>query len=599
MRHAHVQYTHHAFLVAWGAFAMYLKLPERLQQVPLHQKRYQYAPHTKVLEFLVAILAGLPHLQDISCAAHPLQRDQAVAEAWGQPGWAHYTGVSRTLSALTLEEVEALIQVLEEISQPFIEQECQLIQGQGKRVCLDGDLTGLPVSNGSRTYPGARYGHMKGDIRLGYQAALVSLVSPTYGRLWLSVAHHAGDTVSCTQAEAMVLAAEQRLGMRPRRRTELLQTRIQQVQEAMEATQRRYQAQQRLLQEAECRLQEAQETYEMRVREYEHLAERYRVEGRPETPYSALAKARTRMHGAQKRLTRRRQDVAQAQKRKEKTQGVLVAQQNTLHQLQTRLARFEQDNATNPEPRAMEFRLDAGFGTYENVALLIEMGYEVYIKPYSHRVTAYLRKQVDGPASWTRVGANAEMVSWADYALPGCPYPLDVGLLRYHTGKTIRHSALLHFGDDPVTQDLPHWFHHYNGRQTIEAGIKEAKHVFHLHRIKVRSEPAIILQEYLVTFAANFIRWAMHWFSTLPQDESQALDVQSLGMKRQVQVGTHVSAQVISGSEGRLLKFSQTSVFAGKVLRLPATKSRATRPPVFALLKALFMKWHLIAQPLR
>ncbi len=127
MRKAHIQYTHHAFLVAWGAFAMHLKLPERLQQVPLHQKRYPYASHTKVLEFLGAILAGLPHLQDISCAAHPLQRDQAVAEASGQPGWAHYIGVSRTLSALTLKEVEALIQVLGEISRPFIEQECPLI----------------------------------------------------------------------------------------------------------------------------------------------------------------------------------------------------------------------------------------------------------------------------------------------------------------------------------------------------------------------------------------------------------------------------------------------------------------------------------------
>src|SRR5712692_5052158 len=41
---------------------------------------------------------------------------------------------------------------------------------------------------------------------------------PTYGRLWLSVAHHPGDTVSCTQAEALVLAAEARLRLRPRRR---------------------------------------------------------------------------------------------------------------------------------------------------------------------------------------------------------------------------------------------------------------------------------------------------------------------------------------------------------------------------------------------
>jgi len=41
-----------------------------------------------------------------------------------------------------------------------------------------------------------------------------------------SVEHHAGDMVSCTQAEAMVLATEKRSGERPRRRTELLEKRI-------------------------------------------------------------------------------------------------------------------------------------------------------------------------------------------------------------------------------------------------------------------------------------------------------------------------------------------------------------------------------------
>lgn len=37
--------------------------------------------------------------------------------------------------------------------------------------------------------------------------------------------------------------------------------------------------------------------------------------------------------------------------------------------------RFEQDNATNAAPVSAEFCLDAGFGTYENIALLSEMGY--------------------------------------------------------------------------------------------------------------------------------------------------------------------------------------------------------------------------------
>jgi len=77
-----VQHTQHAFLVAWGWFAEHIGLTQQFQGVSLQQKRYHHAPQTKVLEFLVAILAGLKHLQDISLAAHPLDRDQAVAQAW-------------------------------------------------------------------------------------------------------------------------------------------------------------------------------------------------------------------------------------------------------------------------------------------------------------------------------------------------------------------------------------------------------------------------------------------------------------------------------------------------------------------------------------
>lgn len=61
-------------------------------------------------------------------------------------------------------------------------------------------------------------------------------------------------------------------------------------------------------------------------------------------------------------------------------------------------------------------------------------------------------------------------------------------------------------------EQLLGWFQQYNGRQTIEAGIKESKQVFYLHHLKVRAEPAIYLQEAFVLFTANFIRWAARLF---------------------------------------------------------------------------------------
>ena len=103
----------------------------------------------------------------------------------------------------------------------------------------------------------------------------------------------------------------------------------------------------------------------------------------------------------------------------------------------------------------------------------------------------------------------------------------------------------------------------------LTAGIKECKQVFYLHRIKVRSEPAILLQERMALFAANFIRWAARWLVTQAQPQENALDIQPMGIERQVQVGAHVSAQVICNSEGMLLKFSEHSAFSGKVLSLP------------------------------
>jgi len=183
--------------------------------------------------------------------------------------------------------------------------------------------------------------------------------------------------------------------------------------------------------------------------------------------------------------------------------------------------------------------------------------------------------------------------------LKGCPYPLDVALERFYTGKTRKHSALFHFGDEPVNCNLPAWFEHYNGRQTIEAGIKESKQVFYLHCIKVRSEPAIYLQECCVIFAANFIRWASHWLASQAQSVENGLDVGKLGVKRQVQVAAHVSAQVIRNSEGGLLMFSKHSAFAGKVLRLPGNGYPPPDRPKFWFLMPFWIKSHLIAQPLR
>ena len=220
-------HTEHALLVLLGQYAQHLGLIKALMAVPMHQQTRTFSPQTKVLEFLVAILAGLPHLEDLSRDGRPLDQDQAVAHAWQQAGWADYSGVARTLQGLSQAEAEAIAQVLDEISRPLLDQQVTQALTERDRLEYDGDLTGRPVSNTSTTYPGAAFGHMDDEVRLGYQAAVVSFGSPTYRRLWLSVKPHPGQLLSCQLTAELVQAAEAHTCVRPQRRTDLLGQRLQ------------------------------------------------------------------------------------------------------------------------------------------------------------------------------------------------------------------------------------------------------------------------------------------------------------------------------------------------------------------------------------
>jgi hypothetical protein len=563
-------HTQHALLVAWGEYAQQIGLTEALGQVPLAQKKRSHTPQTKVLELLVATLAGLSYLEDISRSAHPLDQDLAVAQAWGQDQWADYSGVSRTLASLTVKDVEQIVKQLRQISQKFLAEEIERIQCQEGRLIYDGDLTGLSVSKSSQTYPNVSYGHMDDEIRLGYQAAVVSLHSPTYGRLWLSAAHHSGNAVSSTQAEALVQAAEGQTGRKPRRRTELLAQRLQQMEQVGLVMHQRVKGHQDGL--AQARLKQSKTRGEIvKVQNQIMVWEQdYQTRQKIERPTSQLARARKRLEVFQRRDQRLNQTIAKGEKLLTWSEGLWQEHQSAQLHLQERLALFQQENEANPAPILAVFRLDAGFGTWENIALLIEMGYELYTKAFNPLTIQALAAQLPDPAPWVRVGQDADMITWPAHSLKQFCYPLDIGLERFTDDKRVKFSALLHFGMDPVAAQPQVWFSTYNQRQTIEAGIKEGKQVFQLHHLKVRSEPAIWLQENFVIFAANFIRWANIWLMTQSTGSAKnRLNHTRLGTKYLVQVAAHTSADVIWNSYGCLLRFSELSLLAGKELFLP------------------------------
>jgi hypothetical protein len=138
-------------------------------------------------------------------------------------------------------------------------------------------------------------------------------------------------------------------------------------------------------------------------------------------------------------------------------------------------------------------------------------------------------------------------------------------LARYQLGNTLRHAVLLHYGDEDVTCDLTAWFHRYNARQTIEAGIKEGKNVFQMHHLKVRSSQALLLQEHFACFAANFVRFAAAW---LTQQQADTTPVETQSVKQMVQVGAHTSAWVQHVGDVWLLTFTEHSLYAGHSLRI-------------------------------
>jgi len=561
--------TQHAMLVVWGQYAQALGLIQEFRKVPLHQKTVIHSPHTKILEFLLAILGGLEHLQELSTAAEPIEKDAAVAQAWLQPRWVDYSSVSRALTALTQEEAEDIVDAFDRVDQPIINREVMLALASPGYLVLDGDLTPRPVSNTSMTYPDAAYGRMDENVLgLGYQAAQVHVHAPTYGRLMLSSTLHPGDVVSCTQTEALVEAAETRIGMRPLRRVDLLTQRLESVRVQRETREQRYDESHQALEKIRAALPEICQEIETCQAQLSAKEIEYRQKGRKERPFSALGKLRSRLGVLQRRQYRLEKKLAKFAKqlafRHQKLAEMLLEEL----ELRQRRKQFECDNAENSFPIRAIFRLDAGFGTRENLIWLIEMGYEVYTRPHGSWLTARLKRKAAGLA-WTRVGDNAEMVAWKNLRLEDFPYPLDVGLERFHTGSTLRHTTMIHFGSNPVTDHLASWFDAYNARQTIEAGIKEGKRVFAMHNLKVRSKPALFLQEQFARFAANFVRSAAQWLAEqCPQLPSGWDNPAQPKVKQQVKVAAHTSAWVSWQEQGCLLRFTDHSVFAGRSLHM-------------------------------
>jgi hypothetical protein len=550
--------TDHGLLVAFGEFLQQHGLLNQLMDVPIPQKTGTFAPQEKLIEFLAGLFSGIEYLSDLNDAPHPLARDEPVARAWGLPGWAHYSSVSRTLSACDADTVVAVRQAIETFNQPFIRTAIHELVRRGQPIVYDLDLMGQPVSSKSTTYRDVGFGWMDDALHLGYQLARVCFTTVTGERLWLNGFHHPGDTVSVACLQELVRTAEAQTGMRPRRRTALVQQRIAATEQLMERPRR-------LLAQQETKRTTLRET-ELHVRVNIAQAEATLKKG---TKTARSERLRGRLQAWQARLPRLAKQLSDCERAITHHQTYLHELTARVSDLKTWLAQLEADNRTNPDPPVCEVRMDSGFSGGEQVAWLIEMGYQVNTKAPSDKTTQVLRKQVSDKTPWTRVGANAEMTEPTEYTLKDCPYRLRVSLERFKVGTSYRYATLLQYRDVGTPPPLDEWFQSYNGRQTIEAGNKESKSgVFHVQHVMTRSPYGIQLQVLFTGLAANAVRWAMPWLHTCVTATTTKFEQTLHSPKHLVRVAANASALVQQTAQGTALQFAPSSALPGVTLFL-------------------------------
>lgn len=550
--------TPHGVLVALGEFLNQHGLMDGLMNVPRPQRTRRFAPQAKLVEFLAGILSGIEHLEDLNDGPRPLAKDQVVAHAWGQAGFAHYSSVSRTLEVCTEETVAAVEQAINEFGHPFIAATVQDMLRRGEDIIYDFDLTGQAVSSTSTTYPGVAFGWMNDGVKLGYQLARVCLSPRDDARIWLAGFHHSGDTVSSACLHELVRAAETQAEVRPRRRTELVQQRIEAQGEGLARTRRLITQQQ----EKRDHLRQTQTRLIGQVYHAEELR-------KGQISRQKSARLQVQLAGWRKRLPRLEAQIVQAERGLIKHQSRLTEQESALGQLHAWRAQLEADNRTNPDPPPyIEVRMDAGFVSGENLTWLLEMGYCPNTKAPNDRTTTALRARLSQRSRWVRVGDNAEMTAWGNYYLHGCPFPLTVALERFKVGHTYKYATLIRYRDDGVCPTLPAWFQRYNERQTIEAGNKEMKGTFFVQQLMSRSPAGIRLQVLFTGLAANAVRWCVPWLKLCASETTPKLTHTLESPKHLVHVAANAAATVQQTVFGTALQFAPDGPLPGVTLFL-------------------------------
>lgn len=582
-----IRHTDHALLVGLGLFGHQIGLFDALDEVRFPGRVYKRAPQRKLRELLAALAAGYQQLQDIDLAADPIRADLVVVAAWDPQGFAHYSGVSRGLRRADATTVSDLKAALDRVSAPFLARDVEEALAAGGPLRLEGDTTGVATT---AQLPGIEPGLIEGRLQPGFHIASVSLRTPLY-RIILGSAHFEGKRVPCQTLESLITLAEQRVG-RPRRRVDLLYAR----QEALKKEEQRWRDKagkpRRRAQDFEERAWELHFLIRQAQQEVEALEAKQRRKVRPHSRLAQVRRRLARYQRWQASARRRQQGAERIVKRYLDHAEALRAEQQAL---QARIVRYEEDNRTNPHPLEIVFSLDGGYGTPQNVTLLTELGYQVMTKAHGQTATPHLKRDVGPQTVWETVSSTTQATESQRMAFGQCPYPVRLILVQQQRSETARHSTLVISPPDaawgqtlalaPRSLGTAESVRFYNRRQDIEAGIKEFKSVFYMGHMRFFDLEAIQIQEQLITFLPNFIRWAIRYYFLpnaihVPDRAERGLEQ----LRDVVRVAMRSQAEIRYEADGCIIQFAPKGAFAGLVIDLRQPLAFQLPLPLFAKL---------------
>jgi hypothetical protein len=147
--------THYGPLAALLAHYKQNQVLAPLGQVLIGMKSCDFKPIDKLEQVLVSILAGCPTLSEVNPR---LKSETGLAQVCGWPRIADQSGLSRTLDALTLRNIEQLRRAISQIW-------CQHSQTSRHDwrgyLWLDFDLSGLPCSKRAQASQKGYFGGKK------------------------------------------------------------------------------------------------------------------------------------------------------------------------------------------------------------------------------------------------------------------------------------------------------------------------------------------------------------------------------------------------------------------------------------------------------